>query len=440
MELEAVATRRGAAPGRVVAAVVTATLLVLGVLALGHAASAQQAGDVLADPYTGTGPATTGVAVGGVVVTRATTTTSPPPTTTSGAPSTTLGALPRIRTQAPTGVVGTARSALAAAIPTISDLDWDVKHVATNVSLMLLLLLLIGLPAEIINSTLKEHYGGVLVGRKLPDGVVQVTHRINSLPNALLLVGFGVVGAVIYAELDPSFGWNRPTLILIAGLAAALVAVSGIFEALRIPYFRRAGGHEAHLRMYPLALVAAVILVALSRSIGFEPGFIFGVTCGLAMTSEINDIEEGRSVALVSIGMLVVSMASWVLWTPVAESAAGSNPSDATLFFDVMLSTLWVSGLQTVLFGLLPMRYLYGLRVMAWSRIGWATIFGGGLLLFISAVLHPSAQVWTASEGVFWTVTGGIALFFLFAIVLWAWFRYVEPRRAAARSGVSASE
>jgi hypothetical protein len=187
----------------------------------------------------------------------------------------------------------------------------------------------------------------------------------------VLLAGFGLVGALIHGQLDPHLGLNRQSLVLVGGLAAAFVVVTGLAEALRIPYLRRRGGPPSHLRMFPLALVAAVALVAVSRAFELQPGLIFGITCRLALGGELNDLEEVRSIAVASVGLLVVAVASWLLCTPVADAAGGPDPGTWTLFLDAALSTLWVTGLQAVIFGLLPLRFLYGEKLVKRSPVCW---------------------------------------------------------------------
>jgi hypothetical protein len=322
------------------------------------------------------------------------------------------------------------RSFLAAAIPTVGDISFEPAHVAANAGLVLLLLLLTGLPAEVLNATLKENYHQRPRRSRFPR-LVALGSAINALPNPVLLVSFGLVGALIHGQLDPHLGLNRQSLVLVAGLAAALVVVTGLAEALRMPYLRRRGGPPSHLRMFPLALVAAVSLVAVSRAFGLQPGLIFGITCGLALAGEINEIEEGRSIAVAAVGLLVVAVASWLIWTPVADAASGPDPGTGTLFLDAALSALWVTGLQAVIFGLLPLRFLYGEKLLKWSPACWMAIYGAALFLFVHAVARPGggSEGHVSSSATIWSMFGVLGLFTLGALGVWAWFRYLAPAR-----------
>jgi hypothetical protein len=178
--------------------------------------------------------------------------------------------------------------------------------------------------------------------------------------------------------------------------------------------------------MFPLALVAAVVLVVFSRVFGFEPGFIFGVTCGVAFSNEIGDADEGRSVVASSIILLILALASWLLWVPVASAAAQPGATLDIRFFDAFLSTLWVGGVQAVLFGLLPMRFLPGEKVWAWSRKGWVVLYATTVFVFIQAIAHPNASGSGIGGGSFWSVLAPFIAYSAIALGVWAWFRFAH--------------
>ena len=321
------------------------------------------------------------------------------------------------------------RSLLAAAVPTLGDVSFDVGHAGLNALIVLLVLFLVGLPAEMLNSVLKARHAERTPSPRLAR-LAGIGTAINSLPNGLLLIGFALVGAGIYSQLDPDFGWDRRSAIAVAGLSTALIVVTGFAEALRIPFIRRRGGPSSHLRVFPLALVAAIVLVVLSRGLGLRPGLIFGITCGLAMAGELDDIDEGRSIAVASGALLAVTLASWLAWGPVASAASGPDPGTATLFLDAALSTVWVSGLQAVLFGLLPLTFLAGERVLRWSRSGWIALYATALFLFVDAVLRPGSGATETTSATAWSMVGLLALFCLASVGAWLWYRHVVRRQA----------
>jgi hypothetical protein len=178
--------------------------------------------------------------------------------------------------------------------------------------------------------------------------------------------------------------------------------------------------------MFPLALVAAVVLVVCSRVLGFQPGFIFGITCGVAFSTEIGDADEGRSAAVVSIVLLVLAISSWLLWIPVASAAQQPGATIDIRFFDAFLSTLWVGGIQAVLFGLLPMRFLPGEKVWAWSPKAWIALYGTTVFVFVQAIAHPSSGQWGSGRASFWSMLFPFAVYSAVAVGVWVWFRFVR--------------
>ena len=89
-----------------------------------------------------------------------------------------------------------------------------------------------------------------------------------------------------------------------------------------------------------------------------------------------------------------------------------------------------MSGLQAVLFGLLPLTFLAGATVLRWSRKGWIALYAAALFLFVHAVLRPGKESTDATAATAWSMAGLLALFCVAAVGAWAWYRHVVRRRA----------
>jgi hypothetical protein len=306
--------------------------------------------------------------------------------------------------------------------------SWNLGHVGANASLALALVLLLGLPAEVLNSSLKTLYGNRKRATKASSRLARLETRVNRLPDPLLLVGFGVASAIVYSQLDPGVGLDGRSVLFVAALASALIIVTGLIEAVRIPYLRRRHQVGSHLQMFPKAFGMAVILVVLSRLTGFHPGFIFGVTCGLAVSGRLRDEDEGRSIAVACAGLLVLAAGAWIAWIPAASAAAKADASGVAILLDTFLATLWVTGLQVVLFGLLPVRFLYGEKVLRWSRTGWLALYGTAMFLFVQTLFHPQAGEWGGfSSGMMWLLGGAGLLLLVAASAFWLWVQMHPP-------------
>jgi hypothetical protein len=102
------------------------------------------------------------------------------------------------------------------------------------------------------------------------------------------------------------------------------------------------------------------------------------------------------------------------------------------LVLDALLATTWVCGIQSVLFSLVPMRFLDGERVMAWSRVGWAVIYGLGMFVFVQGIMHPQSNRYGGDPDA--NLRSMLLLFIFFTVVavaFWLYFR-IRKRPAAA--------
>jgi len=398
-----------------------------------------------------TDPSGTGAAVGSAVRglaapvlvgqdgTPATTTTTEPPasTTTTSTPPTTeppddgpalggtesAGVGVEVDAESPAG-----RSALVVDIPTPDDVDLSARHLRGNLILTLLLILLIALPAELFNSTLKEHYHRVNRPLKgIQAWLAAVEERFKTLPNPVLLIGFAVVGALIAGELDPNFGLNATSLVMFSALALAFVVITLVLELARIPYLDRRAGRRRkhHLRLFPLVLILGAIFVTVSRLAEFRPGYVFGITCGLLLADDVGEEDNARSLTMAAVLLLATSVGAWLLWLPFVDPVQGASPSLFVLFGDAFLATLWISCLQVVVFGYAPLEALYGKIVQRWHFGVWVAIYGTATFLLVSFLLHPSAGRWgSLTTTTFLQMMSLFVVFLVASVVLWAWFRF----------------
>jgi hypothetical protein len=322
------------------------------------------------------------------------------------------------------------RSQLVESILTPGQVSFAPKLVGENALLALLFVFLVALPSTIFNSTLTANYGRVTRRfRRVRVRHGRVETSVNHLPGGVLLVGFSVVGALIYGFLDPEFGFNQTTLVLVGALAVALIVVTGFFELLRVMYLQRRR-RRARLVSYPLALVMAIILVALSRLGHIQPGYVFGLTCALVYVDPVAEPEEGRSIMLAALTLLGISFAAWFAWIPVHDAASVAHPGVSSVFFDAVLATIWICGLQSIIFGLLPMRFLYGEKLAAWSWIRWFAVYGLTTFIFVHVLVHPSSGRYGGSPHA--SLLSMLVPFFAFtafAVAFWGWFRLEDRRR-----------
>lgn len=325
------------------------------------------------------------------------------------------------------------RSTLAASTANPNTVSTDPGFILANMALAGLLVLLILFPAHMFNSTLAENYDEVLgwfgpIERQLD----KFRARRGTLPTSVVLGGMSVAGALLFGFLDPNFGMNMDSLALVLGLLASLVIVSCVYDIARARYLRTRYGVDSHVRSYPAGIVVATALVAISRLLHFTPGYLFGVFTALGFNREVDERDQGRGIAVASVWLLVTALACWLLWTPVSTAALAEHPGFAVLFLDAALSTTYIAGVQGLMFGLLPLRFLDGQKVLHWSRVGWGALVFLGVFAFVHTMGRPGRA--TPGKQTFWPLVVLFGGFTLASVAFWAYFRLRKPRHPKASS------
>ena len=311
-------------------------------------------------------------------------------------------------------------------IPTPTEVDWAAGRIIGNLLLTLLILVLVAIPSTLVDSTIQENYERIFGGHpRLRVLLLRAEAGLTGLPDGVLLVGLSLTAALIFGQLDADLGWNASSAVLVAALALVVAVVVGVHDLARLPYLnRRSGGAAGGLGVYPFALLLAVGLVALSKVVGFQPGFVFGVVGGLALSEAVDDRDDGRSLAVVGAGLLAIAFVAWWLWRPVASQIVQPDPGPWMVFLDAFLATLWLTALQSVVFGLAPLRFLDGDQVRRWHPWGWLTLWAGSVFLLVQCYLHPSAGRWGGIEdNTMRSALGVFAVFLVVGVAFWAWFR-----------------
>ncbi len=133
--------------------------------------------------------------------------------------------------------------------------------------------------------------------------------------------------------------------------------------------------------------------------------------------------------------VLAVSVAAWLVLPTVSSAAGKPDPSLWLIALEVGLGGIFWCGLDTIVMGLLPLRFLQGAKITAWSRTLWAVLYGLALLAFVHILLRPStgyvADTKVSSPVV---VVGLFVLFAVISVSFWAYFRF-RPATVAATRG-----
>jgi hypothetical protein len=201
-----------------------------------------------------------------------------------------------------------------------------------------------------------------------------------------------VVGSVIGGNRDPAFGLNLASLANLIGTIVALAALIAAPWAAAMLY-RRMRHYPAKFvwRAIPAGLVVAFLSVVASRLTHFEPGYLYGLVCGVAFAHKLKETEEGHVVALESLAILTISLLSWLAFVPVDSAALRPGSGFGIALLDDLLASAVVGGIVGVAIGLLPLRFLPGGVLFKWSRAVWGVLMAIALFGIVAIMLNPSS-------------------------------------------------
>ena len=314
----------------------------------------------------------------------------------------------------------------------------------------LLLVALLGLlmifPAQIFNSTYEENHERIdkqlarlRLRRPAPPFIPAQPMPPDVPPTAglptsgapprgrriAIFLGCAIAGTLLGGLLDPNFGLNTPSYALAIGLflSMLLAVLVGAFTGRTFRSVTH-NGHGWYLRAIPSALLIAVVCVVVSRLTNFEPGYLYGVLGGAVFAAALDRRSEGRAEVAVTVTMLVLAVLAWVAFAPVARAADGADPAFWLLGTDAFLGSLFIGGIEGLLFGLVPLRFLPGYRIRGWNWIAWGALTAIVLFAFVHVLLLPEAGYLGRSTVASVRVT--LALFLAFGLasgLFWLWFR-----------------
>ena len=84
-----------------------------------------------------------------------------------------------------------------------------------------------------------------------------------------------------------------------------------------------------------------------------------------------------------------------------------------------------VTGLGSVVFGLVPLRFLPGKTLITWNRLAWSALYGIGLFEFVQILNNPATHM--KADPPLPPASTSIGLFLGFglaSIAFWAYFRF----------------
>jgi hypothetical protein len=313
-------------------------------------------------------------------------------------------------------------------------------HAAGNALITLGIVLLITFPASVFNKTLEENYDDIRdimqrrvgwLGRLSTRVAAGASHGRDAAIFALVVL----VGSAVGGLNDPKFGFNGASLETYAAVILAVLFGTAVGTTVGFLYRRiRHHGVTARLTALPAGLVVAGLCVLVSRLTSFQPGYLYGVICGVAFAAALPGKEDGHVVAISSLATLALGVVAWFIWVPVKHAAERPGASPLTVIAGNFLAAVFVGGLVGSVLGLVPLRFLPGGTLVRWSRVAWSMLFGLAVFGLLQVMLRPESS--SAHSGTTAVITAGV-LFVLFgglSVAFRVYFARRARRRAAAAS------
>ena len=323
------------------------------------------------------------------------------------------------------------RTDLSRALPGRSQVPFGLISILKSLGLAALLVVLVGFPAEIFNSTLEENYAEVQGWFRRLRPPARLVRRLR-LPPLAQFAAFCAIAALLSALVDPEVifhehAWAGKGLLLFVGFVVAIPVTTLVFAAPAEGYLRQVSGGAGRLRALPLALVIAAVFVVVSQAGHFVPGYVYGLIAGygVAQGRKLKGEYEGRAVLIGAALVFALGLLAWIGWEPIRIKAAGAHPAEWVLILDSILSLTVILSLQAIVFGLLPLKFLPGGKLRQWSLRAWIALYGTAAFFFVHLLLLNTEPVTNAQH--LHAVTATITLFVAFAVfstAFWAYFRY----------------
>jgi hypothetical protein len=303
-----------------------------------------------------------------------------------------------------------------------------------------LAILFITFPAQLFNHTLQANYEEIRTWWERPLSYLKSLREDleKRTGQHRELVTFGVVialGALLDGFLDPMFGFNISSLLTFVSMVLALL-VSIAVPNLAAYWYRRARHRprDFHLQSLPAGLLVALLCVIVSRAASFEPGYLYGLVCGVAFGVKLSRVEDGHVAGLSSLGSLGVAVVAWLAWDPLHTAVVTPGTSFLLVLLTDLLAAVFVGGLVGNLVALLPLQFTPGGAVAKWHKGAWAGVYSVAVFGFVQTLLGPSSTVSSRGNAPLVTV---LILFVGFgggSVVFYEYFHRREVARERAGS------
>jgi hypothetical protein len=303
---------------------------------------------------------------------------------------------------------------------TPGDISSDAGIIATNIVLGLFTLVLMLLTAEIFNQTVEENEGWLKEWLASVFGPLRGVFGVFADGARIVTDGRGIAGivapiillalaALLYGLEEPGAGINERTAVLFLSFLAAFAVLTYVYDGGQL-LVTNSYGVPGAIRLFPAGILVAVFCIAMTRIVGYTPGIIYGFIAAHTLMggATIKDDQEGKQIFFPAIVLLTVCAGAWLLADPARELAQDNDSFWAAIPEGVAIG-IFVGGLESMFFQMIPIKWMDGQKLMSWNKLAWFSITGVSAFLFWHVLLNTERESFsTLSE-----TTPAIAILFM---------------------------
>ena len=297
------------------------------------------------------------------------------------------------------GDANDSRPDIVRSVPKAGDLSGDLGVILTNLLFGGFTLVLMLLSAEIFNQTLEENEDDIKNWFGRISGPLKGLFGLIGDIGRLITDGRGVAGilapvvllalaALLYGLEEPGYGINEQSAVIFIGFLAAFAVLTYVYDGGQL-LMTNSFGIPGSIRLFPAGIFVALFCIALTRLLGFQPGIIFGFIAAhtLVAGSVITRDQEGRQIFFPAIALITICAAAFLLLGPARDLATDNDSFWAAIPEGVAVG-IFVGGLEGMFFQMVPIKFMDGHRLWAWSKLVWLGVTGVLAFLFWHILLN----------------------------------------------------
>ncbi|MCS5716891.1 hypothetical protein N1027_01955 [Herbiconiux sp. CPCC 205763] len=285
-------------------------------------------------------------------------------------------------------------------------------------------------PVKWVGDRLRDPFAKMRVGTRIARStVVHAGGRGGRAFPVLFAVGVASLASV---AVDPEARADAASARLFAAFAIAMIVCGAVPAAVASLYARHRWGTSGTVMSRSSALVLTALSVLISRAVGLEPGFVFGIVIALELGATVSRARSALLVAVTNLSLIAIAVLAWVVHSAVEPSVLRAPDAFGALVLDTTTAIV-VCGFSGPLVSLVPLRFLDGNTLFTASRRAWAMLFLVAVAAFC-VVLLPLPGAWAAVGGELLPWFLAFGAFALLSLGVWAYFRFASGRATGLTS------